>query len=117
MNAHLAEGIRLFNNGEFFRCHEVLEEAWVAERGALRLFLQALIHISVGFYHYGRGNPLGAVRQLTKGIHKLEAYLPRCEGVDTGRIRHDAEAARKLIGTGAPLAAYPQIKSAADESP
>ena len=44
-----------------------------------RLFLQAMIHLAVGFYHCERGNPVGAARQLRKGLGKLAAYLPSCE--------------------------------------
>jgi predicted metal-dependent hydrolase len=36
--------VQLFNNREFFECHEALEEAWMPERGARRPFLQGLIH-------------------------------------------------------------------------
>jgi len=56
MDEQLSQGIGLFNDGEFFRCHEVLEEAWRLERRPRRLFLQALIHLAVGFYHAKRGN-------------------------------------------------------------
>jgi hypothetical protein len=48
MDEQLSQGIGLFNDGEFFRCHEVLEEAWRLERRPRRLFLQALIHLAVG---------------------------------------------------------------------
>jgi uncharacterized protein len=51
MDELLQRGIGLFNNREFFQCHEGLEEAWTAEVGPRRLFLQALIHLAVGFYH------------------------------------------------------------------
>ena len=40
MDRLLRRGIQLFNDGEFFECHEVLEEAWTPERGPRRLFLQ-----------------------------------------------------------------------------
>ena len=32
MDEQLSQGIGLFNDGEFFRRHEVLEEAWKLER-------------------------------------------------------------------------------------
>lgn len=88
----LQAGIQHFNDGEFFRCHEVLEEAWTPERGPRRLFLQALIHMAVGLYHWQRGNAAGAEAQLRKGLGKLEGYLPSYEGVDTGRLYADARA-------------------------
>src|SRR5260370_13907254 len=52
MDELLRKGILLFNNCDFFQCHEVLEEAWTKEVGPRRLFLQALIHVAVGFYHW-----------------------------------------------------------------
>jgi predicted metal-dependent hydrolase len=97
---HLEHGIRLFNDGEYFECHEVLELAWTPERGPRRLFLQSLIHVAVGLYHAGRGNPVGAARQLRKALRKLGAYLPAYEGVDTGRLHRDASKALERIEAG-----------------
>lgn len=111
MDEQLSQGIELFNNGQFFRCHEVLEEAWRWERGRRRLFLQSLIHFSVGFYHYQRGNTVGAVRQLRKGLAKLAAYTPSYEGLDTAQLYRDALAATEVIEGGNRLSAYPQISS------
>jgi uncharacterized protein len=109
MDEQLSQGIGLFNDGEFFRCHEVLEEAWRLERRPRRLFLQALIHLAVGFYHAKRGNTVGAVRQLRKGIEKLAAYTPSCEGMDTARLYREALAAAQSIEAKIPLSTYPQI--------
>jgi uncharacterized protein len=109
MDERLRTGIRLFNKQEFFACHEALEAAWTAEAGPRRLFLQAVIHLAVGFYHCQRHNPAGATRQLQKGLHKLTAYLPCCEGIDTARLHREALAACEKIEAHAPLSAYPQI--------
>ena len=109
MDERLRRGIALFNNREFFECHEVLEDVWTPERGPRRLFLQGLIHLAVGFYHCQRGNPAGAIGQLRKGLFKLAAYLPACEGIDTGQMYRDALAALKRIEGGAAPSGYPQI--------
>ena len=109
LNKQLQRGIRLSNEGEFFQCHEVLEEAWTAEAQPRRLFLQALIHLAVGLYHCQRGNPIGASRQLHKGLKKLAKYLPACEGIDTSRLHRETLAALEQIEAGAPLSAYPKI--------
>lgn len=77
------EGVRLFNQGEFYEAHEVWESMWTEERGARRLFLQALIHMAVGLHHERLGNRYGAERQLRKGLRKLAGYLPCHEGMDT----------------------------------
>jgi predicted metal-dependent hydrolase len=89
-NELLLQGIRLFNDQKFFQSHETLEEAWMPERGPRRQFLQALIHLAVGLYHSQRDNPVGAVRQLHKGLKKLAAYVPSCEGIDTARLYREA---------------------------
>jgi predicted metal-dependent hydrolase len=109
MDELLQRGIRLFNNCEFFQCHEVLEEAWTKEAGPRRLFLQALIHLAVGFYHCERKNPAGASSQLKKGIHKLALYLPSCEAIDTARLHREALATLEQTEAGATVFVYPQI--------
>ncbi len=107
MESRFREGIALFNEGKYFECHEVLEEIWGPERGPRRLFLQALIHTAVGIYHHRSGNPAGAERQLRKGLQKLAGYLPRYEGVDTGRLYREAglylEGLRRRREVKAPL--------------
>ena len=109
MDERLKTGIRLFNNLQFFECHEVLEEVWGPERGPRRLFLQALIHFAVGFYHRERHNPAGAIRQLRKGLRKLALYLPSCEGIDTERLYREAGEVLKQIEADAAVSGYPQI--------
>jgi len=93
-------GIELYSAGRFFECHEVLEELWTPMRGPHRLFLQALIHFAVAFYHQQRSNPVGATRQLRKGLRKLEAYLPAYEGVDTAALHREGHACLERILAG-----------------
>ena len=117
MDELLQRGIELFNNREFFQCHEELEEAWTAEVGPRRLFLQALIHLAVGFFHCQRHNPTGAARQLRKGLHKLAAYLPCCEGIDTVLLHREVLAALEQIEAGTPPSEYPKIHSSSAADP
>src|ERR1044072_2043864 len=105
----LQHGVELFNAGEYFECHEVLEEAWTPERGPRRLFLQALIHVAVGCYHHGRGNPVGAIRQLRKALRKMGAYLPDFEGVDTARLHRETAAVLEQMEAGTGVPDYPRI--------
>jgi len=109
--------VQLFNNREFFECHEALEEAWMPERGARRLFLQGLIHLAVGFHHSQRGNLAGASRQLRKGLKKLKAYLPTCEGIETERLCREVLSVLDRVEAGGMVADYPQIHTASGRSP
>ena len=79
-------GVELFNAQEFYECHEVLEDVWRPSEGAVRIFLQALIHFAVGFYHHQQGNRTGAELQLGKALRKLAGFLPAYQGIDTAEL-------------------------------
>ena len=108
-DGRVLHGIQLFNDRQFFVCHEVLEEVWTPERGPRRLFLQSLIHLAVGLYHWERANPAGAIRQFRKSLRKLGAYLPACEGIDTARLYADSSRALEAMEAGAQGWLYPMI--------
>jgi predicted metal-dependent hydrolase len=81
------KGINKFNNGEFFECHDILEDIWFEIRGKERNFYQGLIHLAVGFYHLlYRENPKGALSQLNKGTAKLSPYKPEYHGVELNEL-------------------------------
>ena len=80
------EGIRLFNEGEFYECHEAIEHEWHAERSPIRQLYQGILQIGVGFHHAKGGNHRGAVLLLTDGIAKVTAFLPACSGIDTASL-------------------------------
>jgi predicted metal-dependent hydrolase len=102
-------GIDLFNAGEFFECHEVLEDLWRPNRGEERFFLQALIHYAVAFHHHRQGNPVGARLQLEKGIRKLAGYLPQFQGIDTARLYREGQDALGKVLAGEPIRSFPRI--------
>ena len=74
---NLDEGIRLFNEGQFFECHEVLEDLWIEDRSEYRELIQGLIKVAVAFYHVKEDNVKGAVKVLSNGLQQLEPYVGR----------------------------------------
>jgi uncharacterized protein len=77
------KGIRKFNEGEYYDCHDILEDVWFEIRGNSRRFYQGLIHLAVGFYHLTHRNNLnGTLSQLNKGVTKLSDYSPEFQGVE-----------------------------------
>jgi predicted metal-dependent hydrolase len=99
----LHEGVRLFNQQEFYEAHEVWEEAWVDELSDDRLLLQGLIQVAAGFYKLQTGAPVGTVKLLKVGAEKLRRFLARPLGVDLEALlpevdRWQAEAV-KLVET------------------
>ena len=89
----LVEGIRQFNQREFFECHETLETLWRAERGPIRDLYQGILQVGVGFYHAERGNYVGARELLRRGLDRLRAFQPACHSVDVVGLVYQAEAA------------------------
>ena len=111
------QGIELFNRGEFYDCHEVLEEVWTPTKQPERWFLQSLIHFAVGFYHHQRDNKIGAVRQLAKGLRKIQGYLPAWGGVRTAAIEQEARRCLAVIEAGGRINVFPQIEQFAPYAP
>lgn len=76
------EGIRLFNEEDFFECHDVLEELWTETQGTERKFYQGLIQLSISLFHFGNDN-FGGARKLYQTSRKyLDVYRPVYMGLD-----------------------------------
>jgi Domain of unknown function (DUF309) len=43
--------VKLFNRGEFYRCHDVLEDMWHSAEELVRTLLHSVLQCSVGFHH------------------------------------------------------------------
>ncbi len=85
------EGIRLFNEQEFFECHEVLEDLWQETLGEEKKFYQGLIQAAVALFHFGNEN-LGGARKLYESTRtNLQRYRPRYQGLDLEKFLSDME--------------------------
>lgn len=66
------EAVELFNAGEYFECHEVIEDFWrPLPVGAEKDFYQGILQVGVGFYHCQKGNWRGAKNLLANGLERL----------------------------------------------
>lgn len=117
----LVEGIRLFNAGEYYECHEVIEHEWHAETRPIRRLYQGILQIGVGFLHVKRGNHTGALLLLNDGIEKTVEFAPVCLGIDAGRLAAESQAALETLRALGPerigqydFATAPQIHFAND---
>ena len=90
--AALALGVRQFNEGFFFECHDTLEEMWAGLRGPSRDFFQGLIQVAVAFYHLTGGNLPGARSLLSRALKRFERYPDRYAGFDLGAHRAELRA-------------------------
>jgi hypothetical protein len=79
-------GIELFNQGEFYECHEVLEDIWVVSCGQEKLFYQGIIMAAVAFYHYELGR-FGAARVMhRKAKERLQQVPETFMSLDVGQF-------------------------------
>ena len=85
------QGIELFNQEEFFECHDVLEELWTDWVGPERRFFQGLIQVSVSLFHFGNSNFVGARKLYHASRGKLEPYAPQFMGLDLDKFLGDYE--------------------------
>src|SRR3712207_6384360 len=84
-------GIEEFNRGEFYECHEYLEEAWMQEPGRVRFLYQGILQVGVGFYHQHNGNWRGATGLLRNGVARLKEFEPESLGIDVSRLVRECE--------------------------
>ena len=90
----LAEGLRLYEAGEFFTAHEAWESVWLRSPEPEKTFLQGLIQVTAAFHHLQRNNPLGARLLLQAALRRLDRYPP-CFGEIT-MTDMDSEGAKRL---------------------
>ena len=100
----LAEGLRDYNSARFFDAHEAWESVWLHAPQPEKLFLQALIQVTVAFHHLQRNNFLGATRLLNAALRKLEPYPSDFGGLAIPLLCDDLRACLHALTT-TPLSA------------
>lgn len=72
--------IEKFNQGEYYECHDLLEEIWMEQKH--NKFLQGLLQLSVGIYHFEYGNIKGARWMFNNARKYLSSYPSVTWGLD-----------------------------------
>ena len=93
LHPQAAEGIRLFNAGEYFEAHEALENAWNAEAGKVRDLYRGILQIAVVYLHITRGNYAGAVKVYARSQKWLKGWSDVCRGIQVEELRQNAASA------------------------
>lgn len=87
----IEEGILLFNAGEFFQCHDVLEDFWGELTCPEKPMFQGLIQAAVALFHFEEGNLGGARKMFTSCRVYLNPFNPSCGGIDIERLLAELE--------------------------
>lgn len=93
------EGIHELNSGEYFEQHELLEEAWLAEKRPVREMYQGILQVGVAFFHMENNNWSGAVKLFRRGLPKLRNLPEVCQGVEIGMFYRQADSIHREISS------------------
>ncbi|MBS1789276.1 MAG: DUF309 domain-containing protein [Acidobacteria bacterium] len=85
-------GVKLFNDGKFFECHEAWETVWLKSAGVEREFLHAMVQAAAALHHVQRGNCKGAQSVGRRAIGKLAAVPETVMRINTINFRLSLEA-------------------------
>lgn len=88
------EGARAFNQGEFYRQHDLFEAQWVETAGPVRDLYRAILQVGVAYYQIERDNYRGALKMLQRSVQWLHPLPDSCQGIDVEQLRRDSYAVR-----------------------
>lgn len=100
------DAIRLFNAGEYYKQHDLLEALWRAEPRPIRRLYQGILEIGVAYYQITRGNRRGALKMLRRGLRWLDQFPNACQSVDVARLRADARAVQAALAASPDLSGF-----------
>jgi len=80
------EGIKLFNQEEFYDCHEVLEDVWKDQLNPEKQLTQGIIQVAVALYHSRRDNFVGAEKLLVRGEARIRQSLEIATPIDVASL-------------------------------
>ncbi|MBG0774329.1 DUF309 domain-containing protein [Oleidesulfovibrio alaskensis] len=87
----LFEAVEMFNAGDWYESHEILDMLWLAETSPERELYQGVLQIAAGLWHDRRGNRNAAQRLCTKGLGHLRSFPETCKGLRLGNFIRQVE--------------------------
>lgn len=87
--------IEQFNKGEYYECHDLLEEIWMEDKR--NKFLQGLLQLAVAVYHFENGNISGSRALFNSSSKYLQPYRPKHWDLDLEVIIKYIEKALSIL--------------------
>lgn len=96
------QGVVKFNEGEYYKQHDLFEALWVETDGPVRDLYRAILQVGVAYYQITRGNYRGALKMLLRSVQWLAILPDVCQGVDVKQLREDSYRVRASLETAEP---------------
>lgn len=93
------EGLELFNQGEYYKCHDALEAAWNEDQTAGRELYRGILQVGIAYYQIQRGNYRGAVKMLLRVRQWLDPLPDWCRGIHVAKLRQEAATVQEALTT------------------
>lgn len=106
----LAEAIALFNQGDWYPCHDAFEALWHETQGPIRPLLQGLLQVAVAMLHLERDNRRGATVLLGEGLGRLERCGAQGLGLSLIPLRSDLSRWLASLQNGGDLGDLPPLQ-------
>lgn len=82
---------------DYFECHEVMEELWLAlDKDPL---YKGLLQVAVGLYHFRNGNVTGGRKMMDSAVRRLTPYPPDSLGINLGKLLRETEAYAEALAS------------------
>ena len=91
------QGIEMFNEGHFYKCHDYLEEAWVEDEVLGRDLYRGILQVGIAYFQIERGNYRGALKMLLRVRQWLEPLPAVCREVNVTRLREDVDRVQEAL--------------------
>lgn len=88
------EAVRKFNEGEFYKQHDLFEALWMHETGPIRELYRGVLQVGIAYFQITRGNGRGALKMLLRSIQWLALLPDVCQSINVAQLRADAAQVR-----------------------
>lgn len=90
MDKRFEKAISLFNIGNYFESHDVLEELWLETDNEYKDLYQGVIQSAVAFYLSGEHRYKGAYKMFERSKRNLSKYKQIAQGINVRKLISDS---------------------------
>jgi predicted metal-dependent hydrolase len=97
-----SQGVKQFNQRQFYECHDTLEAIWIEAPEMDKRFYQGILQVAVACYHLSNKNLRGAIILLGEGIRRLSDYQPDYQSIDVTMLLEESIGLQQTLQQIAP---------------